>query len=95
MVTDVAVTRAVHTVTVLGGPTALIRLVGWTLLSDPTFDAAGTEYPGGGNAGFPVDFTIQTRPGGSTEWTTVRRSPGRPIPTQLHSPSATAHRVAW
>ncbi|WP_037684605.1 hypothetical protein, partial [Streptomyces griseus] len=47
MVTDVAVTRAVNTVTVLGGPTALIHLAGWTLLTDPTFDAAGTEYKDG------------------------------------------------
>ncbi|MFI6806430.1 MBL fold metallo-hydrolase [Streptomyces luteogriseus] len=47
MVTDVAVTRDANTVTVLGGPTALIRLAGWTLLTDPTFDAAGTEYQDG------------------------------------------------
>ncbi|MDW8810393.1 hypothetical protein P1P68_37745, partial [Streptomyces scabiei] len=47
MVADVAVTPAANTVTVLGGPTALIRLAGWTLLTDPTFDAAGTEYQDG------------------------------------------------
>ncbi|MEV6385188.1 ester cyclase [Streptomyces sp. NPDC051773] len=47
MVTDDAVTPAAPTVTVLGGPTALIRLAGWTLLTDPTFDAAGTEYQDG------------------------------------------------
>ena len=47
MVTDVAVTRAANTVTVLGGPTALIHLAGWTLLTDPTFDAAGTQYQDG------------------------------------------------
>jgi len=41
------VTRTANTVTVLGGPTALIRLAGWTLLTDPTFDAAGTEYQDG------------------------------------------------
>ena len=45
--TDEAVTGAANTVTVLGGPTALIRLAGWTLLTDPTFDAAGTEYQDG------------------------------------------------
>ena len=45
--TDEAVTGAANTVTVLGGPTALIRLAGWTLLTDPTFDAAGTEYQNG------------------------------------------------
>jgi L-ascorbate metabolism protein UlaG (beta-lactamase superfamily) len=45
--TDDAVTRDANTVTVLGGPTALIRLAGWTLLTDPTFDAAGTEYQDG------------------------------------------------
>jgi L-ascorbate metabolism protein UlaG (beta-lactamase superfamily) len=47
VVTDDAVTRDANTVTVLGGPTALIRLAGWTLLTDPTFDAAGTEYRDG------------------------------------------------
>jgi L-ascorbate metabolism protein UlaG (beta-lactamase superfamily) len=47
VVTDVAVTRDTNTVTVLGGPTALIHLAGWTLLTDPTFDAAGTEYQDG------------------------------------------------
>ena len=41
------VTRTANTVTVLGGPTALIQLGGWTLLTDPTFDAAGTEYQDG------------------------------------------------
>ncbi|MBE1602802.1 hypothetical protein H4687_008931 [Streptomyces stelliscabiei] len=46
-VTDVAVTRAVNTVTVLGGPTALIHLADWTLLTDPPSDAAGTEYRDG------------------------------------------------
>ncbi|MEU6230666.1 MBL fold metallo-hydrolase [Streptomyces sp. NPDC047042] len=45
--TDDAVTPAANTVTVLGGPTALIHLAGWTLLTDPTFDAAGTEYQDG------------------------------------------------
>lgn len=45
--TDDVVTHAANTVTVLGGPTALIRLAGWTLLTDPTFDAAGTEYQDG------------------------------------------------
>jgi L-ascorbate metabolism protein UlaG (beta-lactamase superfamily) len=28
----------------IGGPTALIELGGWTLLTDPTFDAAGGHY---------------------------------------------------
>jgi L-ascorbate metabolism protein UlaG (beta-lactamase superfamily) len=37
-------TRAANTVTVLGGPTALIHLAGWTLLTDPTFDPGGTAY---------------------------------------------------
>ncbi|BEL04318.1 hypothetical protein Q0Z83_025090 [Actinoplanes sichuanensis] len=45
--TDTAATRAENTVTVLGGPTVLIHLAGWTLLTDPTFDAAGTEYQDG------------------------------------------------
>ncbi|MFF8016397.1 MBL fold metallo-hydrolase [Streptomyces sp. NPDC007929] len=47
MVTDDAVPRDANTVTVLGGPTALIHLAGWTLLTDPTFDPAGTEYKDG------------------------------------------------
>ncbi|MFK4084985.1 MBL fold metallo-hydrolase [Kribbella sp. NPDC020789] len=47
MTEDVAVTHAANTATVLGGPTALIHLAGWTLLTDPTFDAAGTEYQNG------------------------------------------------
>ena len=28
----------------IGGPTALIELGGWTLLTDPTFDAPGGHY---------------------------------------------------
>jgi L-ascorbate metabolism protein UlaG (beta-lactamase superfamily) len=47
VITDVAVTRAANSVTVLGGPTALIHLAGWTLLTDPTFDPAGTQYHNG------------------------------------------------
>ncbi len=33
------------TFTYIGGPTALIELGGLRLLTDPTFDPAGTEYP--------------------------------------------------
>ena len=36
------------TLTYVGGPTALIEIAGVRLLTDPTFDAAGTEYPGPG-----------------------------------------------
>jgi L-ascorbate metabolism protein UlaG (beta-lactamase superfamily) len=32
-------------VTYIGGPTALLELAGLRLLTDPTFDPAGTEYP--------------------------------------------------
>jgi L-ascorbate metabolism protein UlaG (beta-lactamase superfamily) len=32
-------------VTYIGGPTALIELAGLRLITDPTFDPAGTEYP--------------------------------------------------
>lgn len=34
--------------TYIGGPTALIELAGVRLLTDPTFDPAGTEYPAKG-----------------------------------------------
>ena len=34
-------------VTYLGGPTALLELDGVRLLTDPTFDPAGTTYPTG------------------------------------------------
>jgi L-ascorbate metabolism protein UlaG (beta-lactamase superfamily) len=38
-------TRAVHVlITHVGGPTALIELGGWRLLTDPTFDAPGGKY---------------------------------------------------
>ena len=36
----VASVRLTH----IGGPTALIELGGWTLLTDPTFDAPGRHY---------------------------------------------------
>lgn len=32
-------------VTYVGGPTALLEVAGLRLLTDPTFDAAGTDYP--------------------------------------------------
>lgn len=35
------------TLTWVGGPTLLIELAGLTFLTDPTFDAAPAEYPGG------------------------------------------------
>jgi L-ascorbate metabolism protein UlaG (beta-lactamase superfamily) len=31
-------------ITHIGGPTALIELDGWRLLTDPTFDAPGRRY---------------------------------------------------
>jgi len=34
--------------TYVGGPTALLELGGLRLLTDPTFDPAGSEYPGAG-----------------------------------------------
>jgi L-ascorbate metabolism protein UlaG (beta-lactamase superfamily) len=33
--------------TYIGGPTALLEWAGLRLLTDPTFDAAGTVYPAG------------------------------------------------
>ena len=35
------------TITYVGGPTAILELGGIRLLTDPTFDAAGGEYPSG------------------------------------------------
>jgi L-ascorbate metabolism protein UlaG (beta-lactamase superfamily) len=32
-------------ITYIGGPTALLEVGGFRLLTDPTFDPAGTEYP--------------------------------------------------
>ncbi|MFE1922286.1 discoidin domain-containing protein [Streptomyces asoensis] len=43
----------------------------------PRTDTAGA---GGGTAGFPVDFTIQTRPDGSSAYTTVRTVTAEPDP---------------
>jgi L-ascorbate metabolism protein UlaG (beta-lactamase superfamily) len=41
-------TNAGLRITYIGGPTALVELNGFRFLTDPTFDAAGTEYPTGG-----------------------------------------------
>ncbi len=41
------------TLTLIGGPTLLIEVNGVRLLTDPTFDPAGTRYEQG-----PVQFTI-------------------------------------
>jgi L-ascorbate metabolism protein UlaG (beta-lactamase superfamily) len=40
-----SVTRAPIRLTLIGGPTALIEIAGLRLLTDPTFDPAGTDYP--------------------------------------------------
>ncbi len=40
-------TNAGLKITYVGGPTALVELSGLRFLTDPTFDAAGTEYPAG------------------------------------------------
>ena len=39
-----------------------------------------TGASGGGTAGFPVDFTIQTRPDGSSTYTTARSVTAQPNP---------------
>ncbi|MFJ1730798.1 discoidin domain-containing protein [Streptomyces sp. NPDC088254] len=39
-----------------------------------------TGAAGGGTAGFPVDFTVQTRPDGSTAYTTARTVTAAPNP---------------
>ncbi|GGN40456.1 hypothetical protein GCM10011578_087910 [Streptomyces fuscichromogenes] len=46
----------------------------------PRTDTAGA---GGGTAGFPVDFTIQTRPDGSSVCTAVRSVTAEPNPGGL------------
>lgn len=38
-------------ITHIGGPTALIEIGGWTLLTDPTFDAPGKQYQFGYGTG--------------------------------------------
>ncbi|MET8982660.1 discoidin domain-containing protein [Streptomyces sp. NPDC004539] len=47
------------------------------------FPRTDTPAAGGGTAGFPVDFTIQTRPDGSSTYTTVRTITGQANPDGL------------
>ncbi|CAM5715817.1 alpha-L-rhamnosidase OS=Streptomyces griseorubiginosus OX=67304 GN=AQJ54_19195 PE=4 SV=1 [Streptomyces griseorubiginosus] len=47
------------------------------------FPRTDTPAVGGGTAGFPVDFTIQTRPDGSGTYTTVRTVTAEPNPGGL------------
>ncbi|MDL5206480.1 discoidin domain-containing protein [Streptomyces sp. ALI-76-A] len=47
------------------------------------FPRTDTPAAGGGAAGFPVDFTIQTRPDGSSTYATVRTVTGQPNPGGL------------
>ncbi|MEH0663734.1 discoidin domain-containing protein [Streptomyces stelliscabiei] len=44
------------------------------------FPRTDTPAAGGGTAGFPVDFTIRTRPDGSSSYTTVRTVTGQANP---------------
>ncbi|MET9773939.1 discoidin domain-containing protein [Streptomyces sp. NPDC006367] len=44
------------------------------------FPRTDTPAAGGGTAGFPVDFSFQTRADGSTAWTTVRTVTGQADP---------------
>jgi len=46
-------------ITLIAGPTAVLEIKGLRLLTDPTFDPASSEYPGGPvvlrkTAGLPV-----------------------------------------
>jgi L-ascorbate metabolism protein UlaG (beta-lactamase superfamily) len=41
----ITTTRTEQTLTYIGGPTVLLELGGLTLITDPTFDMAGTSYP--------------------------------------------------
>jgi hypothetical protein len=54
------------TLTHIGGPTVLLEVEGWQLLTDPTFDAPGPEVHLRLGVGLPQDH----RPGGR------RRRPG-------------------
>ncbi|GGQ66103.1 hypothetical protein Saso_47820 [Streptomyces asoensis] len=47
------------------------------------FPRTDTPATGGGTAGFPVDFTIQTRPDGSSAYTTARTVTAEPDPGGL------------
>ncbi|MFF6983514.1 discoidin domain-containing protein [Streptomyces sp. NPDC008343] len=47
------------------------------------FPRTDTSAAGGGTAGFPVDFTLQTRPDGATTYTTVRTVTGESNPQGL------------
>ncbi|UUU19860.1 alpha-L-rhamnosidase-related protein [Streptomyces sp. DSM 40750] len=47
------------------------------------FPRTDTPAAGGGTAGFPVDFTVQTRSDGSSAYTTVRTVTGQPNPNGL------------
>jgi alpha-L-rhamnosidase len=47
------------------------------------FPRTDTPASGGGTAGFPVDFTLQTRPDGSSAYTTVRTVTAEPNPNGL------------
>jgi hypothetical protein len=47
------------------------------------FPRTDTPAAGGGTAGFPVDFTVQTRPDGAGTYTTVRTVTGQPNPEGL------------
>lgn len=47
------------------------------------FPRTDTLAAGGGTAGFPVDFTLQTRTDGATAYTTVRTVTGEPNPNGL------------
>ncbi|MFF5184454.1 discoidin domain-containing protein [Streptomyces sp. NPDC000345] len=47
------------------------------------FPRTDTPAAGGGTAGFPVDFTLQTRADGSGTYTTVRTVTGQPNPDGL------------
>ncbi|MCD9879718.1 discoidin domain-containing protein [Streptomyces sp. NR30] len=44
------------------------------------FPRTDTPAEGGGTAGFPVDFTLQTRTDGGTTYTTARTVTGEPNP---------------
>jgi hypothetical protein len=55
----------------IGGPTVLIELGGWTLRTDPTFDAPGDHYEVAGNGGTYLRGIQRTNASGVARFETI------------------------